>query len=124
MSRKIFISYAREDSEIARRVYGDLKVQGLRPWIDSEDLLPGERWKPRIREEIRASDFFLLLMSSNSVNKRGFVQREVRHGLKILEEVPEHAIFLIPARINDCRPTHESLQEINWVDLFPSGRIQ
>ena len=85
MSKKIFISYAREDSATAKRLYDDLKGMGHSPWLDTEDLLPGERWRPRIRRTIGESDFFVVLMSEKSLNKRGFVQKEVRKAIRELE---------------------------------------
>ena len=35
---KIFISHAKEDSEIAERLYDDLKNIGLNVWMESEDV--------------------------------------------------------------------------------------
>jgi len=39
---KVFISYAREDVEMARKLYDDLKNAGVSPWMDEEDLLPSQ----------------------------------------------------------------------------------
>jgi len=36
----VFISYAREDKEIAEKIYDYLKGQNIIPWIDSTDILP------------------------------------------------------------------------------------
>ncbi len=117
---KIFISYAREDSGVAGRLYDDLKQNQLDPWLDTKDLLPGERWKDRIRQAIEESKYFIAVLSNNSVNKRGFIQRELHQALQLLEEFPPGSIFLIPARIDECRPRHTQLTDLNWVDLFPS----
>ncbi len=38
---KVFISYAKEDYETAKRLYDDLKEAGAEPWLDDEDLLSG-----------------------------------------------------------------------------------
>lgn len=51
---KVFISYAREDWEIAERVWGDLKRAGIDAWIDRKELLPGQNWKTEISKAIRA----------------------------------------------------------------------
>lgn len=83
MSR-VFISYAREDSAMARRLYGDLAASGHTPWLDSENLLPGERWRRAIQLAIKESDYFLALLSSSSVSKRGFVQKEVLAAIEVL----------------------------------------
>jgi len=34
---KVFICYAREDAEIAKKLYDDLVLWGIKPWIDTED---------------------------------------------------------------------------------------
>ena len=48
--KTIFISYANEDSEIAKKLYYDLKKEGFIPWIDFEDLKPGQNWKDAIAD--------------------------------------------------------------------------
>ena len=75
---KIFLSYAREDIDMAKRIYQDLKRYGLDVWIDCEEILPGQNWKIITEKNIRLSQYFLLLLSSNSVTKRGFVQKEMK----------------------------------------------
>ncbi len=53
----IFISYAREDIEVASRLYYDLKREGHDPWMDRIDMLPGDLWKRAIR--LASSEVFL-----------------------------------------------------------------
>ena len=40
-------------------------------------------------------------------------------GLKRYALLPAGRIYLIPARLDDCTPTHPDLKKLNWVDLFP-----
>lgn len=115
----VFISYGREDATEASRLYADLVEAGLRPWMDQIDLLPGQRWKEAISEAIETSRFFVALLSSQSVDRRGYVHREIVDALEVLDTYPEHDIYLIPARLDDCRPSHRKLQDLNWVNLFP-----
>ncbi len=110
----IFISYAREDAEAANRLYYDLKRSGLEPWLGTKDLLPGQEWE----STIRASSHFLALISSSSVTKRGFVQKEVRQGLDVLSETSPGSVFVIPIRLEEIEPQHDSLNRLQWVDLF------
>lgn len=117
---QIFISYAREDREAALRLYRDLQEVNLRPWLDSENLLGGQEWKREIDRAIRSSSHFVALVSRSSVSKKGFVQKEVREALEILEEVPPGQIFLIPVRIDESIPAHPRLADLHWIDLFPS----
>ena len=39
---------------------------------------------------------------------------------RLLSPYPESKIFIIPVRVEECKPSHLKLHEINWVDLFPS----
>lgn len=117
---KVFISYAKEDFKVARKLFSSLKAAGVKPWLDEECLLPGQKWESEIEKAIKEADYFIALLSSNSLNKKGYVQKELKKGLSIVEEFPDSKIFLIPARVDDCIPEHNQLKEIQWVDLFPS----
>jgi hypothetical protein len=117
---KVFISYARADLQIAKKLYNDLKTLGVKPWLDIEDLLPGQPWKIAIKRAIKESNYFIALLSNHSVSKIGFVQSELKQALEVLNEFPEGKIFLIPVRADECAPSHEKLEDLNWVDLFPS----
>lgn len=114
-----FISYAREDGEIAQRLCIDLTRAGVRVFFDKEDLLPGSRWKTALRKAIRDSEYFIALLSSKSVAKRGDVQKELREALDTQSERPESEIFVIPVRLEKCEPSHPALEDYTWVDLFP-----
>lgn len=116
---KVFISYARENQAQAKRLYNDLENAGAIPWLDVEDLLPGQKWRPAIRQAIKASDYVIVMISAHSVSKRGFVQAELKKALEVLEEFPADGIFLIPVRLEECMVTDEALLELNIVDLFP-----
>ncbi len=116
---RVFISYAREDYAEAKKLFDKLNAAGFEPWLDKECLLPGERWEVGVEQAIRSSHYFIALLSSHSVVKHGYVQKEIRRALEILEQMPESDIFLIPARLTNCRPSHAALEKLNWVDMFP-----
>lgn len=118
-SNIVFISYAREDFDVAKRLYSDLKSAGLSVWFDKESLLPGSKWKVAIIQAIRKSRYFLALLSDNSVNKTGYVQKELREALDLVDEFPESKIFIIPVRLDACKPTHNKLTEIHYANMFP-----
>jgi hypothetical protein len=101
-------------------LYEDLRALGAEPWMDKKNLLGGQNWRVAIRKAVRECSHFVAILSSNSVSKRGFVQKELREAISILEEFPPDAIFVIPLRLDDVEPTHEALQNLHWIDLFPS----
>jgi hypothetical protein len=117
---QVFLCYAREDAALAKRLYADLKAAGLSPWMDTEDLLPGQKWKHLINEALKRSSYVLILLSTRALSKQGFIQNEMRKALDVVESLPPDAIFVIPVRLDKCIPTDERLQELHWVDLFPS----
>lgn len=117
----VFISYAKEDIEFATKIYKDIEeLPGIKPWIDKVNLLPGQNWKIAINKAINNSRYFLALLSSNSVSKRGYVQKELKIALDILDEFPQSDIFIVPIRLDHCDPVDEKLQNLHWVDFFPS----
>ncbi len=117
-NQRVFISYAREDTEAANRLYNDLKMAGLEPWLDTQSLLAGQDWKISIKEAIRNSRYFIPLLSTNSVEKIGYVQKELKEALEVADEFPPSKIFVIPVRINDCKVIDEKVRRWNMVDLY------
>ena len=119
---QVFISYAREDVAIARRLRTDLKKAGIQTWLDEDDLLPGRDWKDEISKAIASCRYFIAILSENSTQKRGYVQKELKAALEIWEEFPSGDVFLIPVRVNECKTTYSKLKDLHWVDLFPSWK--
>ncbi len=116
MFDKVFISYAREDVQFAKKIYEHLEVNNFRPWMDKEKLLVGQQWEPQIMNELRSADFIIILLSKTSVSKRGFVQREFKYALKYAEEKLTSDIFILPIKLDDCEVPPE-LGIFNWVHL-------
>lgn len=114
---RIFLSYAREDREKVQEIYQRLAAAGVRPWMDTQDILPGEKWEMSIRKAVRDSDFFLVFLSRNSSDRRGFVQKELRAALNVWEEMLESDLYLIPVRLEECE-VPETLAAFQGVDLF------
>lgn len=114
---QIFISYAKDDKEKAKELYRQLSAAGFKPWMDTEDLLPGFRWEFRIEKAIRKSNCFLACLSEGSVKKRGYFQKEIRMALEIADEMLDSDVYLIPARLENCE-VPSRLLKFHWVDLF------
>ena len=114
---QIFLCYAREDEEKVGNLYQKLSDAGFKPWMAKKDLVGGEIWQLSIQQAIRRSDFVVVCLSAISVNKRSFVQREIKDALDIWREKLESDIYLIPVRLEDCE-VPESLRDFQWVNLF------
>ena len=116
---RVFIAYAVEDAPAALRLYHALRARGYSAWLDRRKLLPGQNWPRRIEDAIADSDFFIACFSRHSVNKRGGFQAEIRYALDCASRIPLDDVFLIPARLDDCRVPARIQRETQYVDLFP-----
>jgi formylglycine-generating enzyme required for sulfatase activity len=119
---RIFLCHASEDKAQVREVYHRLRaIDGFEPWLDEEDLLPGQDWTREIPRALQKSDFILVFFSRNSVAKRGYVQREMKLALDALQELPEGTIHTIPVRLDDCE-VPDSFRHYHYANLFaPNG---
>ncbi|MCP4110983.1 MAG: TIR domain-containing protein [Desulfobacteraceae bacterium] len=117
---KVFLWHAKEDSETAYRLREDLQKEGIIPWLYAESILPGQNWKHIIIQAIKESSYFLGLLSSYSVSKRGFIQKELNIALELLDEIPKYESFIIPIRLDECKLLDDRLKDIQRVDLFRS----
>jgi formylglycine-generating enzyme required for sulfatase activity len=105
-----------------RELYHRLKEADYHPWLDKEDLLPGQDWRHEIEKIIHDPyNIVVVCLSCNSVTKRGVVQQEIKWALDVLDQTPEGTIYLIPARLEYCQVPGRLL-ELHWVNLFePDG---
>jgi hypothetical protein len=117
---RVFLSYGHEDIAYAQRLERYLTRAGADVWVDFRSLAPGDVWRGKIVSAIRESDFFLLLLSTRSVDRKGFFHREIREALDVMREIPSNRPYLIPARLDECDPPQQELHDIQRVDLFPS----
>ena len=114
---QIFISYAREDYRVVRKLYDRLKAAGYKPWMDKVDLLAGAAFDKAIPKVLRESDLFIVCLSPHSVTKRSFIQREINLALDILEEKLGDDLYIFPVRLGEC-VAPDRIAKFNWTDLF------
>ncbi|MBD3338203.1 MAG: TIR domain-containing protein, partial [Candidatus Lokiarchaeota archaeon] len=119
---KIFISYAHEDKEIVKNIYNQLKNAGCDPWMDDEDLLPGENWKAEIYKVMRTLDFVLVCLSQNSIPKIGEVQAEWKELTKISAKYPDRSVFIIPILLDNSE-IPERFEELHSVHIYDENWI-
>ncbi len=115
---RLFISYAKPDWDHARALYTSLTSLGYDSWIDDENLVAGKTWRMEIEEAIQDADLVIFILSSSTVDRRGFFQQELRIAGQAMGTVPAGHIFLIPARFDQCQ-VPALLQGIHYVDMFP-----
>ena len=113
----VFMSAAREDSHRVLPLYRLLGEVGFRPWLDVQDLLPGQVWARSIEEAIVAADVFLIFLSTSWLGRRGFAHRELSFALDKRNRVKRGVPNIIPVRLDPVQAPLE-LAAFQWVDLF------
>ena len=77
----IFISYSRNDLDIAEKIVSVLAESKLDTWIDWKSIPKGEKFEHEIYQGIEGATVFLFLISPNSVQSE-WCQKEISHALQ------------------------------------------
>ena len=118
-SEVVFISYASEDREMAARIVEALRAYNIQVWFDQDCLIAGRNWGMELEKAISSCRYFLAILSTRAITKRGVVQKEIRQALDVLKEFPIGDVYVIPVRLDDCILSFGELRDIQWVDMFP-----
>jgi hypothetical protein len=94
---RAFISYAREDGDLAAQVFDALQKANFEPWLDRDALSGGALWNERIQDELDATDFALVLYTPALCRKTdSYVNKEITLARERARSV--RGPFLIPLR--------------------------
>lgn len=119
---RVFLCHASEDKPIVRKLYKKLLTeQWIDPWLDEEKLLPGHNFDLEINKAMREADVIIICLSSVSVTKEGYLNKEIRRALDIAEEKLEGKIYIIPLRLDNCNPSFEQLKKLQWLNYFENN---
>ena len=113
----VFLCHSSDDKPIIRDLYYRLKNDGIKPWLDEEDILPGQAWEREIPNAVRASDVVIVCLSKGATTKTGYIQKEIKYALDIADEQPEGAIFIIPLKLEEC-DIPDRLRRWQWVNYY------
>jgi len=119
---RVFLCHASQDKPIVRELYQRLLAEGwIDPWLDEEEILPGMNWEVEIEKAVEASDAVVVCISSTSVVKEGYIQKELRQVLDIALQKLYGAIFIIPVRLDDCELPRQ-VRDRQALDYFPEPK--
>ena len=129
-TKKVFISYVKEDSAQVEELCEVLKAAGVPYWRDRESLGPGDAWRDKIREAIRqGSMVFLACFSDNSNTKRkSYMNEELNLAVEEHRQMAPGQTWIIPVRFSDIQlPQWElsagrTLSDINYVNFFGDSK--
>lgn len=120
---RVFLCHASDDKRTVMGLYLHLIKLGYDAWLDKEKLMPGQDWRLEISRAVKNSDAVIVCLSSQSVTKEGFVQKEIKLALDAADEKPDGTIFIIPTRLEDCE-VPERLSKFQWVDLYSGNGFE
>ena len=121
----VFLSYASQDAEAARRVCEALRRAGVEVWFDQSELRGGEAWDVSIRRQIRSCRLFLPIISVNTqAREEGYFRREWNLAVGRTLDMAEDTAFLLPVVIDSTHDADarvpEKFREVQWTRL-PGG---
>jgi TolB-like protein len=101
-SKAIFLSYASQDVEQARRICDALRAAGLEVWFDQSELRGGDAWDAAIRKQVRDCALFIALVSANTnARSEGYFRREWNLAVHRMLDMADDQPFLLPVLIDD-----------------------
>ena len=71
LSKAVFLSYASQDAEAARRFAEALRSAGVEVWLDQSELRGGDVWDRQIRKHIHDCALFIPIISTTTQHASG-----------------------------------------------------
>jgi TolB-like protein len=124
-SKAVFLSYASQDAEAARRICDALRAAGIEVWFDQSELRGGDAWDQQIRRQIRDCALFIPIISSNTQARlEGYFRREWKLAVARTHDMADEKPFLVPVVIDETTDQSarvpEMFRALQWTRL-PSG---
>jgi len=121
----VFLSYASEDSEAARRICEALRAGGIEVWFDQSELRGGDAWDQSIRAQIRSCSLFIPVISCNThARHEGYFRLEWKLAIDRSYLIMANKAFLLPVVVDatpeDDPNVPERFRDLQWTRL-PGG---
>jgi TolB-like protein/tetratricopeptide (TPR) repeat protein len=121
--KAIFLSYASQDVEPARRICDALRAAGIEVWFDQSELRGGDAWDAAIRKQVKECALFVPLISaSTNARSEGYFRREWNLAVHRMLDMADDQAFLLPVVIDDTpEPTArvpDRFRERQWSRLI------
>ncbi|HQR11137.1 MAG TPA: TIR domain-containing protein [Casimicrobiaceae bacterium] len=100
-SNAIFLSYASQDADAARRICDALRAAGLEVWFDQSELRGGDAWDASIRRRIKDCRLFVPLISANTnARSEGYFRLEWKLAVDRSHLMADDQPFLFPVIVD------------------------
>ena len=121
-TKAVFMSYASQDAEVARRLCEALRAVGLDVWFDQSELRGGDVWDASIRRQIKECALFVPVISANTqAREEGYFRLEWKLAVDRSHLMADDRAFLLPvvidATIDANARVPEKFREVQWTHL-------
>jgi TolB-like protein/Flp pilus assembly protein TadD len=122
-SHAVFLSYASQDAEAARRICEALRAAGIEVWFDQSELRGGDVWDQKIRRQIRDCALFIPVISANTASRHeGYFRLEWDLADERTHRMARDRAFIVPVSV-DATPSAgtdmpESFHRVQWTRLL------
>jgi TolB-like protein len=108
----VFLSYAREDTETARRIAEAMRAFGVDAWFDQSELRGGDSWDAKIKKQIRECALFVPVISATTqARSEGYFRREWNLAVERTRDMAPGRAFVMPVVIDDTAEADASVPE-------------
>jgi TIR domain len=114
--RIAFISHSTKDKPFVRKLAADLVAGGVKVWLDEQNILVGDSIPEKIAQGLAESDFFLIVVSEQSVNSE-WVKRELNSA--IVHEIERRKVIVLPIKIDSAKMP-ETIKDKLYADFSKS----
>ncbi len=126
-SKAVFLSYASQDADAARRICEALRAAGVEVWFDQSELRGGDAWDAKIRKQIKECALFVPVISANTqARPEGYFRLEWKLADRRTDLIGKAKAFLLPVCIDDTRDgdadVPDSFLAVQWTRL-PNGEL-
>jgi len=119
----IFISYASPDRARVDPIVDELERSDLNIWMDHRRIMAGQKWDMEIRRALGKAAIVVVFLSSLSIDRRGYVQREIKIALQQAEEKLSEDIYIIPVLLDDLDEFPEAVRHLHMIKAWESGAV-
>ena len=113
---KVFISYSRADKAFAGELVLGLAACGFAPYIDRQDIAPGEDWEKRLAGLISEADSIVYIASPDSLASENCAL-ELRQAIALRKRI----LPVVWRPIDDALSPPE-LKRLNYIFFAGEGR--
>ena len=118
----VFLSYAREDTDAARRIAEAMRAFGVDAWFDQSELRGGDAWDAKIKRQIRECALFMPIVSAaTQARGEGYFRREWKMAVERTHDMAASRTFIVPVVIDDTpeagAEAPEEFMRVQWTRL-------